>query len=44
MFGMGNGGGAHAPDEYFLIEPENPDVASWDDVVRSYVELFRSLA
>ena len=44
MFGMGNGGGAHAPDEYFLIEAENPDVASWDDVVRSYVELFRSLA
>ena len=44
MFGLGNGGGAHAPDEYFLIEAENPDVASWDDVVRSYVELFRSLA
>jgi acetylornithine deacetylase/succinyl-diaminopimelate desuccinylase-like protein len=44
MFGMGNGGGAHAPDEYFLIEAETPDVASWDDVVRSYVELFRSLA
>jgi acetylornithine deacetylase/succinyl-diaminopimelate desuccinylase-like protein len=44
MFGMGNGGGAHAPDEYFLIDSENPDVASWNDVVRSYVELFRSLA
>jgi acetylornithine deacetylase/succinyl-diaminopimelate desuccinylase-like protein len=44
MFGLGNGGGAHAPDEYFLIEAENPEVASWDDVVRSYVELFRSLA
>jgi acetylornithine deacetylase/succinyl-diaminopimelate desuccinylase-like protein len=44
MYGMGHGGGAHAPDEYFLIEAENPDVASWDDVVRSYVELFRSLA
>ena len=42
MFGMGNGGGAHAPDEYFLIEPENGDVASWDDAVRSYVELFQS--
>jgi acetylornithine deacetylase/succinyl-diaminopimelate desuccinylase-like protein len=44
MFGMGHGDGAHAPDEYFIIEPENPKVASWDDAVRSYVELFRSLA
>jgi acetylornithine deacetylase/succinyl-diaminopimelate desuccinylase-like protein len=44
MFGMGHGDGAHAPDEYFIIEAENPRVAGWDGAVRSYVELFRSLA
>lgn len=44
QFGLGHGGGAHAPDEYFIIEPANPKVAGWDGAVRSYVELFRSLA
>jgi acetylornithine deacetylase/succinyl-diaminopimelate desuccinylase-like protein len=44
MFGMGHGDGAHAPDEYFIIESANPKVAGMDGAVRSYVELFRSLA
>jgi hypothetical protein len=44
QFGVGHGGGAHAPDEYFIIESANPNVAGMDGAVRSYVELFRSLA
>ncbi len=44
QFGMGIGGGAHAPDEWFLIETANPKVAGLDGAVRSYVELFNALA
>jgi len=44
QFGMGIGAGAHAPDEWFLIESSNPKVAGLDGAVRSYVELFRALA
>jgi len=44
QYGMGIGGGAHAPDEWFLIESSNPNVAGMDGAVRSYVELFRALA
>jgi acetylornithine deacetylase/succinyl-diaminopimelate desuccinylase-like protein len=44
MFGMGHGDGAHAPDEYFIIESASPKVAGMDGAVRSYVELFRALA
>ncbi len=44
MFGMGHGDGAHAPDEYFIIESANPKVSGMDGAVRSYVELFRALA
>jgi acetylornithine deacetylase/succinyl-diaminopimelate desuccinylase-like protein len=44
QFGMGLGGGAHAPDEFFLIESSNPKVAGLDGAVRSFVELFYALA
>lgn len=44
MFGLGNGGGAHAPDEYFIIESANPKVSGIDGAARSYVELFYALA
>jgi acetylornithine deacetylase/succinyl-diaminopimelate desuccinylase-like protein len=44
QFGMGHGGGAHAPDEYWVIEPANPKVAGMDGAVRSFVELFYALA
>jgi acetylornithine deacetylase/succinyl-diaminopimelate desuccinylase-like protein len=43
-FGLGHGSGAHAPDEYFVIEPANPRVAGWDGVVMSYVEYLHELA
>lgn len=44
QFGLGHGAGAHAPDEYFLIESTNAKVAGLDGAVRSYVEIFRAIA
>jgi len=44
QFGLGHGDGAHAPDEYWLIEPTNPKVSGMDGAVRSFVELFYALA
>jgi acetylornithine deacetylase/succinyl-diaminopimelate desuccinylase-like protein len=43
-FGLGHGGGAHAPDEYFVIESSNPRVRGWDGAVRSYVDFLYELA
>ena len=43
-FGLGHGGGAHAPDEYFVIESSNPKVAGWDEAVMSYVAYLHELA
>jgi acetylornithine deacetylase/succinyl-diaminopimelate desuccinylase-like protein len=43
-FGLGHGSGAHAPDEYFLIEPTNPKIAGLDRAVMSYVDFLYSLA
>ena len=43
-FGLGHGSGAHAPDEYFVIESSNPKVAGWDAAVMSYVEYLHELA
>ena len=43
-FGLGHGSGAHAPDEYLVIESSNPKVAGWDAAVRSYVDYLYELA
>src|SRR5271163_1234425 len=43
-FGMGHGNGAHAPDEYYLIESSNPKVAGMDDAVRARVEFLYEVA
>ncbi|MFN8574289.1 MAG: M20/M25/M40 family metallo-hydrolase [Gemmatimonadaceae bacterium] len=43
QFGLGHGDGAHAPDEYYIIESANPKVAGMDGAVRSYVEFFYNL-
>ncbi|HYZ47688.1 MAG TPA: M20/M25/M40 family metallo-hydrolase, partial [Sphingomonas sp.] len=43
-FGLGHGSGAHAPDEYYLIEPSNPKVAGFDQAAMSYVEFLYALA
>jgi acetylornithine deacetylase/succinyl-diaminopimelate desuccinylase-like protein len=44
QFGLGHGSGAHAPDEYWLIESANPKVAGMDGAVRSFVEFFYASA
>jgi acetylornithine deacetylase/succinyl-diaminopimelate desuccinylase-like protein len=44
MYGLGHGAGAHAPDEYWVIEPANPKVAGMDGAARSFVDLFYALA
>jgi len=44
QFGLGFGGGAHAPDEFWLIDSTNPKVAGMDGAVRSFVEFFYACA
>ncbi len=43
-FGLGHGSGAHAPDEYYVIESKNPKVQGIDGAVRSYVEFLFAVA
>jgi len=43
-FGMGHGSGAHAPDEYYLVESANPKIQGIDGAVRSFVDYLYGLA
>jgi acetylornithine deacetylase/succinyl-diaminopimelate desuccinylase-like protein len=43
-FGLGHGSGAHAPDEYYVIESANPKVQGYDGATRSFVEYLVELA
>ena len=43
-FGLGHGSGAHAPDEYYVIESANPKIQSFDGAVMSFVEYLYELA
>jgi acetylornithine deacetylase/succinyl-diaminopimelate desuccinylase-like protein len=43
-FGMGHGSGAHAPNEYYVIESSNPKVAGIDGASASFVEYLYALA
>lgn len=43
-FGLGHGSGAHAPDEYYVIESKNPKVHGMDGAVYSFVEYLYELA
>jgi acetylornithine deacetylase/succinyl-diaminopimelate desuccinylase-like protein len=43
-FGLGHGSGAHAPDEYYVIESASPKVQGLDGATRSYVEYLYELA
>jgi acetylornithine deacetylase/succinyl-diaminopimelate desuccinylase-like protein len=38
QFGLGTGGGAHAPDEYFVIQSANPAVAGLTGMTMGFVE------
>jgi len=44
QFGFGHGNGAHAPDEYYLIESKNPKIQGLDGAVRGHVEFLYELA
>ncbi|HEY2362922.1 MAG TPA: M20/M25/M40 family metallo-hydrolase [Candidatus Angelobacter sp.] len=43
-FGLGHGNGAHAPNEYYVIESSNPQVQGVDGAVMSYVEYLYEVA
>ena len=43
-FGLGHGSGAHAPDEYYVIESTNPNVQGFDGATLSFVEYLYELA
>jgi acetylornithine deacetylase/succinyl-diaminopimelate desuccinylase-like protein len=42
-FGLGHGSGAHAPDEYYVIESTNPKIQGYDGAVMSFVEYLYEL-
>ena len=44
QFGLGHGAGAHAPDEYWLIDSANPKVSGMDGSARSFVEFLYACA
>lgn len=43
-FGLGHGSGAHAPDEYYLIESSNPKIEGLDGAIFSFVEYLFEMA
>ena len=43
-FGLGHGGGAHAPDEYYVIEPKDSRIQGYDGAVRSHIDYLYELA
>jgi acetylornithine deacetylase/succinyl-diaminopimelate desuccinylase-like protein len=42
-FGLGHGSGAHAPDEYYVIESSNPQVQGFDGAAMSFVDYLYEL-
>src|SRR5437667_5818445 len=42
-FGLGHGSGAHAPDEYYVIESANPKIQGFEGAVMSFVEYLYEL-
>lgn len=43
-FGMGYGTGAHAPDEFMLVESTNPAISGMDDSAMSYIHFLHRAA
>jgi len=43
-FGLGHGTGAHAPDEYYLIDSKNPKIKGLDGASASFVEFLYAIA
>ena len=44
QFGLGYGGGAHAPDEFFLIQSRNPAIAGLKEAAMGYVDFLSEMA
>jgi acetylornithine deacetylase/succinyl-diaminopimelate desuccinylase-like protein len=43
-FGLGYGSGAHAPDEFYVIDSKNPKIQGFDGAAMSFVEYLFELA
>ena len=43
-FGLGHGSGAHAPNEYYVIESTNPNLQGFDGAAMSFVNYLYELA
>ena len=43
-FGLGHGSGAHAPDEYYVVESTNPKVASLPHATMGYADFLYQIA
>jgi len=43
-FGLGHGGGAHAPDEYYVIESSNQKIQGMEGAVLSFADYLFELA
>jgi acetylornithine deacetylase/succinyl-diaminopimelate desuccinylase-like protein len=43
-FGLGHGSGAHAPDEYYVIDSTNPKIEGLDGAAFSFVEYLFAMA
>jgi acetylornithine deacetylase/succinyl-diaminopimelate desuccinylase-like protein len=43
-FGLGHGGGAHAPDEFYLLESTDPKIQGYVGATRSFVAYLAELA
>lgn len=43
-FGLGHGSGAHAPDEYYVVESTNPKVASLPQATMGYADFLYQIA
>ena len=44
QFGLGYGSGAHAPDEFFIIESRNPRIAGLREAAMGYVDFLYEMA
>lgn len=44
QFGLGHGSGAHAPDEYMLIDSTNPKVMGFDGATAGFVDFLYQVA
>ncbi|MEW5683428.1 MAG: M20/M25/M40 family metallo-hydrolase [Pseudomonadota bacterium] len=44
QFGFGHGSGAHAPNEYYVVESNRPEVYGMDDAALGFVEFLHQIA